>query len=42
MASMLLVSDNVVPGFLFSSSVARLYALRRIIRPYAVNAFMRR
>ena len=30
MASMLLVSGNAVPGFLFSSSVARLYTLRRI------------
>ena len=42
MASMLLVSGNAVPGFLFSSSVARLYTLRRIIRPHAVNAFVRR
>ena len=30
------------PGFLFSSSVARLYTLRRIIRLHAVNAFVRR
>ena len=39
MASMLLVSGNVVPGFSFSSSVARLYTLRLVIRPHAVNAF---
>ena len=42
MASMLLVSGNGVPGFSFSSSVVRLYTLRLIIRPHAVNAFVRR
>ena len=36
------ISGNAVPGFLFSSSVARLYTLRRIIRPHAGNAFVRR
>ena len=40
MASMLLVSGNAVPGFLFSSSVARLYT--SIIRPHAINVFVRR